>query len=157
VTKLLHIVKPHVAVFGQKDAQQVAVLRTMVRDLNMDIDLVVAPTVRESDGLARSSRNVYLTPDQRAEAPVLFQALQIAEKRLQQGASSSRDLIGEMADHIRTNSHAEIEYISVADAGTLQELADIPPGQEVLISLAVRFGGTRLIDNVIGIRGDNGI
>jgi pantoate--beta-alanine ligase len=149
VVKLYNIVKPHVAVFGQKDAQQVIIVRQIVRDLNFAIDLVVVPTVREPDGLAKSSRNSYLSPLERREAPVLFQSLQTAQQRIRGGEHVSRIIIAEMAELIRHRSSGVIDYISVADGRTLEELPECGGDHPVLISLAVRFGATRLIDNVL--------
>jgi pantoate--beta-alanine ligase len=149
VAKLFNLTKPHVAVFGQKDAQQVAVIRRMIKDLNFNIELVVGPIVREADGLAMSSRNTYLTPQQRKEAVVLFQSLKLAEARVKEGVQECRKIIDEMASLIKANSSGVIDYISIADNTSLQELRHLQPGQSVLISLAVKFGSTRLIDNLI--------
>jgi pantoate--beta-alanine ligase len=149
VLKLLQITHPHVVVFGQKDAQQVVVVRRMLQDLNMDVELVVVPTVREPDGLAMSSRNTYLTEIQRREAPVLYRSLQLAEQRIRAGTCSGREVISDMTALISKDSSGVIDYISIADAETLEELAEIPRDRMVLISLAVRFGSTRLIDNVV--------
>ena len=149
VTKLLNIIKPHVVYFGQKDAQQVAVINRMMNDLNIDSILVVVPTVRERDGLAMSSRNIYLTEQQRSEAPVLYRALQLGEQRLRQGNVDAAGVAREMHSLISTSSSGVIDYISIADAGSLQELRGPVTDGPVLISLAVRFGTTRLIDNVL--------
>jgi pantoate--beta-alanine ligase len=148
VTKLFNAIKPHVAVFGQKDAQQLAVIRRMTADLGFHVDIVVGPTVREPDGLAMSSRNVYLTEAQRKEAPVLFKALTLARDRIQQGEFRRETLVDEMRAVITSLSSATIDYLSVADAATLEEVEQLTPGKDVLISLAVRFGSTRLIDNI---------
>jgi pantoate--beta-alanine ligase len=148
VTKLFHIVMPHVAVFGQKDAQQVAVIRRMTQDLNFAVELVVIPTVREADGLARSSRNVYLTPGQRAEAPVLYRALRRAEQRIREGSTDAGTVREEMRVMIEESSTGVIDYLSVAHGETLEELSALVTGTPVLLSLAVRFGSTRLIDNI---------
>lgn len=148
VTKLFHIVMPHVAVFGQKDAQQVAVIRRMTQDLNFAVALVVIPTVREADGLARSSRNVYLTPGQRAEAPVLYRALRRAEQRIREGSTDAGTVREEMRVMIEESSTGVIDYLSVAHGETLEELSALVTGTPVLLSLAVRFGSTRLIDNI---------
>jgi pantoate--beta-alanine ligase len=147
VAKLFHCTHPHTAVFGQKDAQQVAVIRRMIADLNFDVDLVVVPTAREDDGLARSSRNVYLTPAQRAEAPVLYRSLEHARELLDRGTPSA-DVIRSAVRQIIAQSSGVIDYVSVANGDTLEELADIGPETPVLVSLAVRFGQTRLIDNI---------
>jgi pantoate--beta-alanine ligase len=148
VTKLFHAVKPHVAVFGQKDAQQIAVIRRMVTDIGFHMDIVVGPTVREPDGLAMSSRNAYLSASHRKEAPVLYQALMLARDRVQQGEFRRATLVEEMRALITARSSGSIEYLSVADAATLEEVEQVAPGKDVLISLAVRFGTTRLIDNI---------
>lgn len=148
VLKLLHLTGADCAVFGRKDAQQAVIVGRMLRDLNMETELVLVPTVREADGLALSSRNAYLTPKERAEAPVLHRSLLMAEERIRGGVRSAEAVIREMTAMITSESTGEIDYISVADAATLLELTGIPPRGEVLVSLAVRFGKTRLIDNV---------
>jgi pantoate--beta-alanine ligase len=149
VVKLFHTVRPHVAVFGQKDAQQVAVIRRMVRDLNFDVRLVIAPTVREPDGLAMSSRNVFLTEQQRAEAPVLYRALRAAEDLMKGGERRCDVLLGRMREMITARSSGVIDYLSIADEENLDELSTISDGRGVLMSLAVMFGTTRLIDNIV--------
>lgn len=148
VTKLFNITKPHVAVFGQKDAQQAAVIRQLVKDLDFAIDIVVGPIVREKDGLAMSSRNVYLSPSERADATVLYGSLLLAENLTKQGERNCARIIGEMRNLIASKATSRIDYISIADARTLQEVSQLHSGESVLISLAVRFGTTRLIDNV---------
>jgi pantoate--beta-alanine ligase len=148
VTKLFHIVMPHVAVFGQKDAQQVAVIRRMTQDLNFAVELVIVPTVREADGLARSSRNVYLTPAQRGEAPVLYRALRQAEQSIREGRTDAGALRNEMKTMIEHSSSGIIDYLSIAHGETLEELSALVAGTPLLLSLAVRFGTTRLIDNI---------
>jgi pantoate--beta-alanine ligase len=149
LAKLFHIVQPHVAVFGQKDAQQVAVIRRMVRDLNFDVRVVIAPIVREPDGLAMSSRNVFLTEQQRAEAPVLYRSLRVAEDLIRGGERRSAVLIERMREMITARSSGAIDYISIADEENLEELPAISEGSGVLVSLAVLFGTTRLIDNIV--------
>jgi pantoate--beta-alanine ligase len=149
VAKLFNIVKPHVAVFGQKDAQQAIVVRRMVKDLNFDIDIIVAPIVREPDGLAMSSRNVYLSADDRKQSTVLNQSLQFAKKEIENGERDCKQLIYKMLTIITAKPFASIDYISIADAATLEELSTLQQGREILISLAVRFGSTRLIDNIL--------
>jgi len=148
VTKLLHCTKPHIAFFGQKDAQQAAVIRRMVNDLNFDVEIYIVPTVRDQDGLAMSSRNVYLSPRERAEAPVLFRSLQRARRAILEGARNPGAVRHSMEVMIRTETSAVIDYISIADAVSLEEQTSLRSGQHVLISLAARFGSTRLIDNV---------
>ncbi len=147
VTMLFNIVRPHVAVFGQKDAQQAIVIRRMAADLHQDVDIVIAPTVREPDGLAMSSRNEYLTPQQRRQAPVLYQALQWARSQVQAGECRADVLLEGMRQLIKTESSGQIDYISLVDADRLQPVEDV--SGRVLIALAVKFGKARLIDNVI--------
>ena len=145
VAKLFNITRPHVAVFGQKDAQQVAVVRQMLRDLNFGIELVVCPTVRESDGLAMSSRNSYLSSEQRVQASILYKSLMLAQNLITRGERSAVNVIGGMKEMIATAPLAVIDYVSIADQETLEELSQCRG--KMLISLAVRFGTTRLIDN----------
>jgi pantoate--beta-alanine ligase len=154
VTMLFDIVTPHLAVFGQKDAQQAIVIRRMVADLHQDVEIVIAPTVRESDGLAMSSRNEYLTSRERLEAPVLYQALQWARHRIEEGKRGAGALIEGMRRLIETSSSGQIDYIAVVDTGRLQPLEEL--SGEVLIALAVKFGRARLIDNIILRIGANG-
>lgn len=146
VLKLFNITKPHAAVFGQKDAQQVAVIRQMVSDLNLDVELIVSPIVREADGLAMSSRNTYLSETQRAQASVLYQSLKLAEHLIRIGERNAGIVIHQMKDLIAKNSIAVVDYVSIADATTLEELAQCRGN--MLVSLAARFGTTRLIDNI---------
>ena len=148
VAKLFHVTQPHVAVFGQKDAQQVVVIRKMVRDLNFPVELVIVPTVREADGLALSSRNVYLTASQRSEAPVLYRSLQLGEQLLRAGERDCELVRKRMRDLITSRSSGGIDYLSIADGVTLEEITEAAPGRQLLISLAVRFGSARLIDNM---------
>jgi pantoate--beta-alanine ligase len=149
VAKLFNITLPHVAVFGQKDGQQVVVVRKMVADMNIPVELIVVPTVREADGLAMSSRNVYLSKEQRAEAPALFQALSQAKLRIESGVRSASAVIEEIRNSITVRSSGLIDYVSLADSSSLAEVDAVLPGKPVMISLAVRFGATRLIDNII--------
>lgn len=148
VLKLFNIAGAERAYFGQKDAQQTVVIRRMVRDLNLPIEVVVVPTVREADGLARSSRNVYLSPEQRAAAPVLSQALDQAAVLFRGGERSAAALRAAVEVVLRREPLGMPEYISVADPGTLAEIEG-PIDGGALVSLAVRFGTTRLIDNVL--------
>jgi pantoate--beta-alanine ligase len=147
VVKLFNIVQPSRAYFGQKDAQQAAVIKRMVADLNMGLEIVVVPTVRESDGLAMSSRNVYLGPEERQAATVLFKALTLARQLWQGGGKDAEDIRRQMTSLIQKEPLAQIDYVSIADANTLEELEaiDCP----ALASLAVRIGKTRLIDNAL--------
>lgn len=147
VCKLFNIVQADRAYFGQKDAQQSVVVRRMAEDLNIPTEIVVVPTVREPDGLALSSRNVYLDPAQRAAASVLHRALQQAAQLYGRGERSAVVLRSAIETTLAGEPLAQVEYVSVADAETLHEL-DGPIQQGALLSLAVRFGATRLIDNV---------
>jgi len=147
VAKLFHIVQPDYAVFGQKDAAQVAVLRRMVRDLNMDLDLIVAPIVREADGLALSSRNAYLTPQQRQQALVLRRALAQVEADALAGESSAEKLRSSALSVIASEPAAKLDYVEIIDPDTLEPLQDTRGG--ALIAVAAAFGATRLIDNVL--------
>jgi pantoate--beta-alanine ligase len=149
VAKLLNITRPDCAVFGQKDAQQVVVVRRMVRDLNIGVEIVVAPTVREADGLAMSSRNVYLTPAQRAEAPVLHRSLQHAEALIRGGERNPETIRRSVMRLISAASSGVVQYVSLADEGDLEECRMLSRGDRILVSLAVRFGSTRLIDNCV--------
>ena len=145
--KLFNIVQPARAYFGQKDAQQVIVIKRMVADLNMNLEIVVVPTVRETDGLAVSSRNIYLNPGERQAAAVLFKALSLAKQLWQGGEKNADKIRQQMTPLIQKEPLAKIDYISIADAKTLEELETV--NSPALASLAVRIGKTRLIDNVI--------
>ncbi len=147
VAKLLNSFMPDKAYFGQKDAQQVAVLKRMVRDLNFPVDLVVCPTVREPDGLALSSRNAYLSPEERKAATVLYRALSAARKKYDSGERDAESLRTIMREVVSLEPLAREQYISAADPETLEELQKIDSA--VLLSLAVRIGKTRLIDNFL--------
>lgn len=147
VTKLFNIVSPHKAYFGQKDAQQAIVIKKMVRDLNMNLEIVVMPTIREADGLAMSSRNVYLNPEERIQATILFRALNLAKKLRERGEKDATIVKNDMIELIKTQPLAEIDYVSIADPENLEELKEIRG--PALCSLAVKIGKTRLIDNLI--------
>jgi pantoate--beta-alanine ligase len=147
VSKLFHIVQPDVAVFGQKDAAQVAVLRRMVRDLNMDLELVVAPIVREADGLALSSRNAYLTAEQRKQALVLHRALAEVERLAQSGVRSSQALRSSALEVLAAEPAAQLDYFEVINPETLDPVEDVSQG--ALVAVAAAFGATRLIDNLL--------
>ena len=146
VTKLFQIVQPQRAYFGRKDAQQLAVIRRLVRDLHFDIEIVAMPTVREPDGLAMSSRNALLSPDDRQAALVLSRALRRAEELFAAGERDGETLCAAMRGVIAAEPQAQVDYVSVADTETLRELARVE--HAALASLAVRIGGVRLIDNV---------
>jgi len=147
VAKLFNIVEPTKAYFGQKDAQQAIVINKMVSDLNMNLEVVTCPTVREADGLAMSSRNIYLNPKQRQASVVLYKALNLAQKLWLQGERDAERIRQQMTALIQKQSLANIDYVSIADPKTLEELEEVKP--PALASLAVRFGKTRLIDNVV--------
>jgi pantoate--beta-alanine ligase len=146
VAKLFNIVQPTRAYFGQKDAQQVMVIKRMVADLNMGIEIVVVPTVRESDGLAMSSRNIYLSPGERQAATMLFKVLTLARQLWRSGEKDAEKIRRHMTSLIQKESLAQIDYVSIVDAETLEELNLID--RPALASLAVRIGKTRLIDNM---------
>jgi pantoate--beta-alanine ligase len=148
VAKLLNITKPHIAIFGQKDAQQAFLIRTMMNDLDFDIDIVIASIVREPDGLAMSSRNVYLNETERKNALVLFRSLQHAEKRIRQGECSIAELRKEMLNIIQFGAPTKIDYVAFVDPATFSETEQLSQ-PEILVALAVRFGNTRLIDNFL--------
>lgn len=149
VMKLFLLVRPDRAYFGQKDAQQCAVIASMVRDLAVPVGLVIVPTVRESDGLAMSSRNVYLSSDERKRAPVLFRALSRAAERIAAGERDAARLSAGITAEIMEQSPAAVDYAAVVDPLTLEPVDALAPGSDVLIPVAVRFGTTRLIDNII--------
>jgi pantoate--beta-alanine ligase len=148
VAKLLNITRPDQAYFGQKDGQQTVVVRQLVRDLDLGVEVVVVPTVRHTDGLALSSRNVYLTPQQRQAAPIIYQALCDANRRWRDGTTDADKLRQEVRRLLESEPLIErIDYVSVADAGTLDEL-DFIQGR-AMVSVAVKLGTPRLIDNII--------
>ena len=147
VTKLFTSVQPHKAYFGQKDAQQAAVIRQMTRDLNFPIEIVVCPIVREPDGLAMSSRNVYLDPAQRKAATVLYRSLSAAKEAYENGERDADQLRQTMKDVLASEPLAQVQYVSCADYDTLEELERVTG--KTLLSMAVFFGKTRLIDNFV--------
>jgi pantoate--beta-alanine ligase len=147
VAKLFNAFTPSRAYFGQKDAQQIVVLKRMVQDLNFPVELVVCPTVREADGLALSSRNVYLNQEERQAATVLYRSLCAAKEKYDSGERNAKMLCAVMKSILDSEPLADTQYISTADPETLEELENID--KEVLLSLAVRIGKTRLIDNFI--------
>jgi pantoate--beta-alanine ligase len=146
VNKLFHIVYPHFGFFGQKDAQQLVIIQRMVRDLNMDVEIVPLPIVREPDGLAMSSRNVRLSPEERKAAPILYRALEQARKRIDQGERKAKTILKEIRETIEADSLARIDYISVTDMVELKDIKTIKG--KCLIAVAAYFGTTRLIDNI---------
>ena len=147
VSKLFNAVQPARAYFGQKDAQQAAVIRQMTRDLNFPVEIVVCPTVREPDGLALSSRNAFLSPEQRKAAAVLHRALVSAQAAYNKGERRADALRQSMTQVLKTEPLARVQYVSCSDHDTLQELKQVK--DKALLSLAVHFGETRLIDNIV--------
>jgi len=146
VAKLFNIVEPTKAYFGQKDAQQVVVIQKMVTDLNMSLEVVVVPTQREPDGLAMSSRNIYLNPQERQAAVVLWRSMNLAQGLWQKGERDAEKIRHEMVALIKKEPLARIDYVSIADPKTLDELSQIEGS--ALVSMAVYVGKTRLIDNL---------
>ncbi len=147
VAKLFNAVQPHKAYFGQKDAQQAAVIRRMAVDLNFPIEIVVCPTVREADGLAMSSRNMYLDPEQREAATVLFRSLSAAKELFESGERDAEAIRRRMKEILAGEPLAEPQYVSCADYDSLEELTEIKG--KALLSMAVFIGKTRLIDNFV--------
>ncbi len=146
-TKLFNAVKPHTAYFGQKDAQQAVVIKKMVEDLNFGFKVKVLPTIRESDGLAMSSRNTYLSKEERKDATCLYSALQKGRNLIKSGCLNTNRIRKEMLKVVRQKRSARIDYISLVDATTLQDAGRVK--KKLLIVLAVWIGKTRLIDNII--------
>ena len=147
VVKLLNIVAPQRAYFGQKDAQQAIVLRKVIDDLDFDIEMIVGPTLREADGLAMSSRNTYLSPEERAAAPALRRALDLAERLYTGGKRNPETLRRAMTEVLESEPRIQPEYVSIANPTDLREVETIDA--KVLVSLAARIGMTRLIDNTV--------
>ncbi|KPJ69120.1 MAG: pantoate--beta-alanine ligase [Syntrophobacter sp. DG_60] len=147
VAKLFNIVKPDIALFGLKDYQQYTVIRRMVKDLNYDIDIIGCPTVREPDGLAMSSRNTYLTVEQRKSALCLFESLKLAEKLVKNGQKNAKAIIEKIISYIESRPYTQIDYVKICDPETLKDLDYL--NHKVLLALAVKVGEARLIDNAI--------
>jgi len=147
VNKLFNITKPHLAVFGQKDYQQLAVINRMVKDLNFEVEIVVCPIVRERDGLAMSSRNARLSAAERAAAPIVYQSLLSAFNSFLEGERNGDKLRKQISETLGSEPEARIDYVSVADPITLEELSTVEKG--ALMSAAVYFGDIRLIDNIL--------
>ena len=144
ITKLFNIIQPTNAYFGEKDAQQLAIFRKMVYDLNFPVNIIGVPIVRESDGLAKSSRNTYLSKEERKVATILYKAIQMGKQTIKHGASAD-SIINTMTEIINTEPLAKIDYVSVVDANTMQPVHEIT--SPVLVAIAVYIGSTRLIDN----------
>ncbi|MEW6410582.1 MAG: pantoate--beta-alanine ligase [Nitrospirota bacterium] len=147
VTKLFNIVKPHRAFFGQKDYQQTVVIRRMVRDLNMGVEIIVCPTVRELDGLAMSSRNSYLNPQERKAATVLYRSLKTAEEIIKAGERDTSVIYDKIQQIIIAEPLCSIDYINIVHPETLEDIKSIT--EKTVLALAVRIGSTRLIDNIL--------
>lgn len=147
VSKLFNIVSPHRAYFGQKDAQQLAVIKRMVKDLNFDVEIIGCPIIRESDGLAKSSRNVYLSLEERKAATILNKALSNSKELLLNGETDSNILKEFIVNEINKENLADIDYVEIVDNKTIEKIDSIE--DEVLVAVAVKFGNTRLIDNFI--------
>jgi len=146
-TKLFNIVAPDIAFFGQKDAQQAIVIKRMVADLNMPLEIVICPTVREPNGLAVSSRNKYLSEQQKKDATNIYKSLQKCRRMIDAGVKETTEIIAEMSKILQPIPSIEIEYISIVDAETLQNIDQI--ASKVLAAVAVRIGPARLIDNIL--------
>ena len=146
-TKLFNIVRPDFAFFGQKDAQQAIVIKRMADDLNMRLEVVICPIVRENDGLAMSSRNKYLSVDQRAEAVLLYKSLMYAEKMVKNGSCDCAKIKNQIKEILNESPLISVEYISIVNIETLADIEEIT--DTALIALAVNLGRTRLIDNII--------
>ena len=149
VTKLFNATKPDVAIFGQKDFQQALVIKQLVKELLFDIKIIVAPIVREADGLAMSSRNVYLSEEERKLAPRIFEALNLGIKAVQNGERRRKQINSIVLQHLRQFREFFIDYVAAVDSETLDEPEEFSPGQTVVILVAVYLGKTRLIDNVL--------
>lgn len=147
VSKLFNIVTPDRAYFGQKDAQQLAIIRHMVDDLNMDIDVVSCPIIREDDGLAKSSRNTYLSEDERKAALILSKSIALGKKMVQDGETDAVKIVDAMKDFLATEPLARIDYVKAVDGLTMQQITEVK--RPMLVAIAVYIGSTRLIDNFI--------
>ena len=146
VLKLFNIVKPHVAVFGEKDYQQLVIIKRMVRDLNLDVEIVAGEIIREKDGLAMSSRNVYLDPVERKQATCLFRSMLLAQDMVKAGIRDTKTIVEAVGGFIKKFDRARIDYVKIVHPDTLEELEEIHDRARIL--LAVYFGKARLIDNI---------
>jgi len=145
--KLFNMVKPHVTIFGKKDFQQLTAIKRMVLDLNMDLEVVAMETTREADGLAMSSRNIYLQPEERASALSLSRSLKMAKEMYEKGERDAGVIIGEVRKFIAGHPYARIDYVQICDTGTMKDIERLD--SEAVIALAVRVGSARLIDNYV--------
>jgi pantoate--beta-alanine ligase len=148
LTKLFHIVQPDKVYFGKKDAQQVAVVYGLVKDFNFPLEIIAVDTVREEDGLAKSSRNVYLSAEERVQAPTLYQSLQKAVEMIYEGETDPDRLISSIEDMIKTETSGEIDYVSILSYPELEKVDRITKN-DLIIAIAVKFSKARLIDNII--------
>jgi pantoate--beta-alanine ligase len=155
VLKLFEIVQPHFAYFGRKDAQQVRIIQKMVRDLNLDVELVICSTVREADGLAMSSRNAYLSTEERKAATALFRALQAAQRELEAGVRDTPELQRAMRKILESEPRARVDYAEIVDAETFEPIVRV--GRRCYALLAVQIGKTRLIDNMLIQAGEEAV
>ncbi|RME19860.1 MAG: pantoate--beta-alanine ligase, partial [Deltaproteobacteria bacterium] len=146
VAKLFNMVRPDIAVFGEKDYQQLVTIRRMVEDLDFGVEIVGMPTVREEDGLAMSSRNSYLTEEQRRQATAVFRGLRKAQRECEGGERDSAELVACVLDILRSERDIEVEYAAVVDPETLERIPEVE--REAVLLVAVRVGSTRLIDNI---------
>ncbi len=149
VAKLFFLTQPHKAFFGQKDAQQCAVIKKMVEDLHLPIEIIIAPIIREKDGLAKSSRNIYLSPQERKDSTILYQSLELAKSLIEKGEIDTKHLQQEIQKNILTKKNVEIDYIAFVHPTTFQEIHTIQKNIPTILILAVRFGKTRLLDNIV--------
>ena len=149
VLKLFNITMPHIAVFGQKDAQQAIILKRMVTDLNLPIELIIAPTIREKDGLALSSRNIYLTKKERAEVPLIYQGLHKAEQEHNRGELFAKKLIKHIKDIYKKADYFKLEYIAIVSIETLEAVETISGRTLIAVACRTKETNTRLIDNII--------
>ena len=147
VAKLFNIVQPKRAYFGWKDAQQLAAIRQMVNDLNFDLEVIGLPIVREDDGLAMSSRNAYLTKDERQEAKIVYQSLELAKSRILRGETSVKKITTEMKLLVEDSALSRIDYTTIVSSQTFKPILELENGQDILIAIATYVGSTRLIDN----------
>ena len=147
VAKLFNIVQPKRAYFGWKDAQQLAAIRQMVNDLNFDLEVIGLPIVREDDGLAMSSRNAYLTKDERQEAKIVYQSLELAKSRILRGETSVKKITTEMKLLVEDSALSRIDYTTIVSSQTFRPILKLENGQDILIAIATYIGSTRLIDN----------
>ena len=147
VAKLFNIVQPKRAYFGWKDAQQLAAIRQLVNDLNFDLEVIGLPIVREDDGLAMSSRNAYLTKDERQEAKIVYQSLELAKSRILRGETSVKKITTEMKLLVEDSALSRIDYTTIVSSQTFRPILELENGQDILIAIATYVGSTRLIDN----------